>query len=92
MANLPKVNKRFFVGMMTIKLGNFPPESSLILTAQCSQQLDVQDLSYALTVPMAYVPKYMGNVDKFVRTGVTLLSDAPDANALCKFCQIFSSL
>lgn len=67
---------------MTINLGNFPPMSKLILTAQCSQKLEISDLSYSLTVPMAYVPKYMGDVDRFIRTGVTLFDDAPDAETL----------
>lgn len=31
-----KLTKIVLAGLMTIRLGNFPPESSLILTAQCS--------------------------------------------------------
>jgi hypothetical protein len=31
---------------------------------------------------MAYVPKYMGNVDRMVRQGVTLFDDALDAEQL----------
>jgi hypothetical protein len=30
---------------LTIVLGNFPPNSKLILTAICSQKLEVQDFS-----------------------------------------------
>jgi hypothetical protein len=61
--------------MLTIYLGNFPPKSSLILTAKCSQKLEAQDLSYCLNIPMAYIPKYMGHEDKVVRIGTTLYSD-----------------
>jgi len=81
-ANIAPVNNTFQVNLMTLNLGNFPPMSKLILTAQCSQKLNISDLSYSLTVPMAYVPKYMGDVDRFIRTGVTLYDDAPNAAAL----------
>lgn len=33
MANLPKVDQKFEAGVVTIKLGNFPPKSILSLTA-----------------------------------------------------------
>jgi hypothetical protein len=78
MASLPPVHEKFEINVMTVYLGNFPPMSSLILTAICSQKLDVNDLSYSLMIPMAFVPKYLGNVDTDVRTGVTLFSDAND--------------
>jgi hypothetical protein len=75
MATLPPVSDKYQANLMTIHLGNFPALSTLILTAKCSQKLEVQDLSYCLTIPMTYVPKYMGNVDAVVRNGTTLYSD-----------------
>lgn len=84
MATLPPVHEKVEINVLTIYLGNFPAKSSLILTAKCSQKLDVQDLSYCFTIPMAFVPKYMAQVDTDVRTGVTLYSDAEDPDALEK--------
>jgi hypothetical protein len=72
MATLPPPSEKFLVQLMTLNLGNFPPQSTLILTAKCSQKLEVVDLSYCLTIPMAYIPRYMGNVDTVVLNGTTL--------------------
>lgn len=59
MATLPPISKIFDANIMSIYLGNFPPMSRMILTASCAQKLDVTDLSYSLTIPMSYVPKYL---------------------------------
>ena len=72
MAKLPPPSEKFLVQLMTLNLGNFPPQSKLILTAKCAQKLEVVDLSYCLTIPMAYIPRYMGNVDTVVLNGTTL--------------------
>jgi hypothetical protein len=92
MATLPPMNQKYEVNVMTIFLGNFPPMSSLILTATCSQKLEVQDLSYCLRIPMAFVPKYLGNVDMTVRNGVTLFTDAADPSEIDQASQMKAAL
>jgi hypothetical protein len=36
MATLPTPSEKFLVQLITLNLGNFPPQSTLILTAKCS--------------------------------------------------------
>ena len=48
----------------------------MVLTANCSQKLEIQDFSYCLQIPLAYVPRYLGEVDSEVKQGVTLFDDA----------------
>ena len=42
-----------------------PPRSKTILRAFCSQKLEMEDMSYCLRIPLAYVPAYMGNVSNY---------------------------
>ena len=51
---------------MRITLGNMPPRSKANLRVYCSQRLEIEDMSYCLRIPMAYVPAYMGNASNFV--------------------------
>ena len=50
---------------MRINLANLPSRATAILSAYCSQKLDIEDESYCYRLPMAYVPAYLGNVQKF---------------------------
>jgi len=77
---------------MTLNLGNFPPHSTLILTANCSQKLEVVDLSYCLTIPMAYIPRYMGNLDTVVLNGTTLYEESLDQSEFNKQSELKAAL
>jgi hypothetical protein len=46
--------------MLSITLGNFPPQSKAYLKAFCTQKLEFEDLSYCFRLPMTFVPPYMG--------------------------------
>ena len=48
--------------MMKINIGNFPAKSEAILKVHYYQQLEIEDLSYCLRIPMTYIPRYMGNI------------------------------
>ena len=50
---------------MRINLANLPPRATAILSAYCSQKLEIEDESYCYRLPMSYVPAYLGNVRKF---------------------------
>ena len=56
--------------MLRINIGNFPPLSSAVLRVFYYQQLDIEDVSYCLKVPMTYIPKYMGNIANYINSGV----------------------
>ena len=50
--------------MMRINLGNFPAHSTANVKIFYYQQLEVEDLSYCLRIPMSYVPRYTGSLFK----------------------------
>ena len=52
--------------MVRINIGNFPPKSEAVLTVYYYQTLEVEDLSYCLRIPTAYIPKYMGDVKRLL--------------------------
>ena len=56
--------------MFRITIGNFPPLSSAELKVFYFQQLEIEDLSLCLKVPMSYIPRYMGDIAKYITTGV----------------------
>lgn len=58
--------------MLSVMLGNFPPQSKAYLKAFCTQKLEFEDLSYCFRLPMAFVPPYMGNKKDNDDKGVTL--------------------
>ena len=58
--------------MMKITIGNFPQRTEAILKVHYYQLLPVEDLSYSLRVPVTYIPKYLGNIDSFIKTGAGL--------------------
>ena len=57
--------------MLRVILGNFPPQSKAHLRAICTQELDFEDLSYCFRLPMAFVPAYMGDIQNFIKKGVS---------------------
>eukprot|EP00347_Sterkiella_histriomuscorum_P019333 403342045 len=56
--------------MVRVAIGNFPPNSSAVVKCFFHQKLDIEDISYCLRLPMSYVPKYMGDIQKYIDTGV----------------------
>ena len=52
-----------------------PARCKANLRAYCSQKLEIDDLSYNLRIPMAYVPAYMGNCTKSCDQASGLLDD-----------------
>ncbi len=58
--------------MMKISIGNFPARSEAILKVHYYQLLPVEDLIYCLRVPVTYIPRYVGNIDSFIKTGAGL--------------------
>ena len=57
--------------MLRVILGNFPPQSKAHLRAICTQELDFEDLSYCFRLPMAFVPAYMGDIQNYIKKGVS---------------------
>ena len=55
--------------MMRVSIGNFPALSRAVLKVHYYQQLEVEDLSYCLRIPMAYIPRYLGNIEGLLKTG-----------------------
>ncbi len=51
---------------MKISIGNFPAKSEAILRVHYFAQLPVEDLSYALRVPVNYIPRYMGDMKAYI--------------------------
>ena len=43
---------------MRVSLGNFPAKSSAVLKVFFYQQLEIDDLSYCLRIPISFVPRY----------------------------------
>lgn len=58
MATITKTSK----DLVRINIGTFPPEAEATLKVYYYQNLEMEDLSYCLRIPMSYVPKYMGDV------------------------------
>lgn len=56
--------------MIRVNIGNFPPLAQAELKVIFYQSLEIEDLSYCLRVPMAYIPKYMGDVRNYIEKGV----------------------
>jgi Vault protein inter-alpha-trypsin domain len=56
--------------MMRILIGNLPPHSEAKLTVYFYQQLDQEDLSYKLKIPMSYFPKYAGDMVHLLTEGI----------------------
>lgn len=56
---------------MRINIGNFPPKSSALLKIFYYQHLLVEDASYCLRIPMSYIPKYLGDIRRYVETGLS---------------------
>ena len=59
--------------MLRVMLGNFPQHSKAYLRAICAKKLDFDDLSYCFTLPMSFVPPYMGDVQTYVSKGVSFV-------------------
>jgi hypothetical protein len=55
--------------MVRMIIGNLPPHSEAKLTVYYYQQLDQEDLSYKLKIPMSYVPKYSGDMVRLLTQG-----------------------
>jgi hypothetical protein len=50
-------------------MGNFPPHTKALMRVFYYQNLDVEDLSYCLRVPMSYIPRYTGDLAGLLTTG-----------------------
>lgn len=57
--------------MLRVILGNFPPKSKAYLRVFCAQELDFEDLSYCFRLPMSFVPAYMGDIQNYIKKGVS---------------------
>lgn len=57
--------------LIRISIGIFPPESEATLKLFYYQNLELEDLSYCLRVPMSYIPRYMGDIAKYITTGLS---------------------
>ena len=55
--------------MVRVTIGNFPPLSKAELKCYFYQKLDQEDISHCLRFPVTYVPRYMGDVNKYINTG-----------------------
>lgn len=52
--------------MMRVSIGNFPPNSSAQMVIRYYQNLDIEDMSYCLRVPVGYIPKYMPRISQMI--------------------------
>ena len=66
---------------MRIQLGNFPKKSQAQLTIVCYGQLEIEDLSWCLRVPSVFTPRYIGNMPKFMVSGVAQHGNPGDGAA-----------
>lgn len=55
--------------MVRVSLGNFPPQSRAVVRVYYYQNMDIEDLSYCLRIPMSYIPRYMGDTAALLTTG-----------------------
>ncbi|CDW90556.1 von willebrand factor type a domain containing protein [Stylonychia lemnae] len=55
--------------MIRVNIGNFPPRSEAILKMKFFTYLTIEDLSYCFRFPLSYVPRYVGDVQRFIQTG-----------------------
>eukprot|EP00347_Sterkiella_histriomuscorum_P020358 403338114 len=56
--------------MIKLQIGNFPPHSTAVVTCYFDLKLDIEDVSYCLRLPISYVPRYMGNIQQYIDTGM----------------------
>lgn len=63
---------------MRINIGNFPPLSNAVLKVHYYQHLEIEDLSYCLRVPTTYIPKYIGDIARFINTGKQYVGETGD--------------
>ncbi|TNV84666.1 hypothetical protein FGO68_gene12911 [Halteria grandinella] len=55
--------------MVRVSLGNFPPLSRAVVRVYYYQNMEIEDLSYCLRIPMSYIPRYMGDTAALLTTG-----------------------
>ncbi len=55
--------------MTRVRIGNFPPKSEAVLTVYFYQHLEVDDFSFKLTLPKAYIPEYLGDIFAYFDNG-----------------------
>ena len=46
-------------GMQSIKIGNFPQRTKVILTCSMMKQLPVEDEGFCFRLPLTYIPQYL---------------------------------
>jgi len=63
--------------MVRVNIGNFPPLAAAELKIYYYQMLDIEDASYSLRIPMAYIPKYMGDIASYIETGARYQGEEP---------------
>jgi len=52
--------------MVCINIGNFPPQASAVIKLTFHSQLEIEDLSYCLRIPITYIPKYYGDMQRYL--------------------------
>ena len=52
--------------MVRISVGNFPPQSTAVLTLFYYQHLSFEDVSYCLRIPTTYIPKYVARINNML--------------------------
>jgi ubiquitin len=62
--------------LVRILLGGIPPYTEIVLVCTFYQQLSVEDFSWLLHIPSKIIPKYFGNVLKFINIGKNLKGDS----------------
>jgi hypothetical protein len=62
--------------LVRILLGGIPPYTEIVLVCTFYQQLSVENFSWLLHIPSKIIPKYFGNVLKFITTGKNLKGDS----------------
>lgn len=52
--------------MVRVVIGNFPPLAEAEIKLNYHQELEIEDASYCLRIPMSYIPKYMGDIASYI--------------------------
>ncbi|CAI2378480.1 unnamed protein product [Moneuplotes crassus] len=64
--------------MIRIDMGNLPPKSQIIIICTFHQTMEVDDLSWKLHIPSKIMPRYMGDLTEYRKTGQHLKDMAQD--------------
>jgi hypothetical protein len=59
-------------------VGNFPPLAEAELKIYFFSNLPIEDLSYCLRIPMTYVPRYYGDMQRCLESGAQFIGEPDD--------------